>query len=56
MSRQFRQYLPVMKKIERMKDTQRRNFLKECDKALIECFGECAQNVLKQRSAEKTPV
>ena len=47
MSRQIRQYLPLLKRIARMKDAQRRAFLRNCDKELIDCFSECAKNVLK---------
>ena len=47
MSRQIREYMPVLKKITRMKDAHRRDFLQKCDKRIIECISECAKNVLK---------
>jgi len=30
-----------------MKDKARRAYLKHCDKSLLDCFSECAQNILK---------
>jgi len=47
MSRQIRQYLPVLKQIARMRDSARRTYLKNCDRRLIDCISECAKNVLK---------
>ena len=47
MSRRVRQYMPILKKISRMGDVARRRYLKNCDKALMDCFSECAKNVLK---------
>jgi len=43
----MQQFLPMLKKIARMRESQRRKYLKDCDKRLIECFSECARNVLK---------
>jgi len=43
----IREYLPVLKRIVRMKDNARQRFLKKCDKEIIDCFSECAKNVLK---------
>jgi len=43
----MRHYLPILKKITRMGDRARRRYVKNCDKALMDCFGECAKNVLK---------
>jgi len=43
----MRQYLPILKKITRMGDKARRRYVKNCDRALIDCFSECAKNVLK---------
>jgi len=47
MSRQIREYLPILKRIARMRDKARRAYLKNCDKSIIACFSECAQNILK---------
>ena len=47
MSRMIREYLSVLKRIVRMKDNARQSFLKKCDKEIIDCFSECAKNVLK---------
>ena len=43
----MRRYLPILKKITRMGDKARRRYVKNCDKALMDCFSECAKNVLK---------
>jgi len=53
MSRQIRQYLPVLKQIARLRDSARRTYLKNCDRRFIDCISECAKNVLKQRSVER---
>jgi len=47
MSRRIRQYMPILKKITRMGDAARRRYIKNCDKALLDCFSECAKNTLK---------
>jgi len=47
MSQRMRQYLPLLKRITRMSDRVRRRYLKNCDKAIMDCFSECAVNVLK---------
>ena len=47
MSQRMRQYLPLLKRITRMSDKVRRRYLKNCDKAIMDCFSECAVNILK---------
>jgi len=46
MSQRIRRYLPILKKIARMGDRARRHLIQNCDRDLIECFSECAKNVL----------
>jgi len=48
MSRQIRQYLPVLKQIVLMRDSARRTYLKNCDRRLLDCVSECAKNVLNK--------
>jgi len=43
----MRQYLPVLKQLNRLGERAKRQFVKNCDKELIECFSECAKNILK---------
>jgi len=43
----MQQFLPMLKKIARVRESQHRKYLKDCDKRLIECFSECERNVLK---------
>jgi len=41
MSRHLQPYIPILKKITRMRDAKRRAYRKDCDR-----FSECAKNVL----------
>jgi len=47
MSQRMRRYLPILKRITRMNDKARRRYVKNCDRALMDCFSECAKNILK---------
>ena len=46
MSRLLQPYIPILKKITRMREAKGRAYLKECDRNIIECFSECAKNLL----------
>jgi len=46
MSQRIRRFLPILKKITRMGDRARRRLIQNCDRDLIDCFSECAKNVL----------
>jgi len=46
MSRLLQLYIPILKKITRMQEAKRRAYLKDCDRDIIDCFNECAKNVL----------
>jgi len=43
----MRQFMPTLRRIVRMRDNERRAYLKVCDKRIIECFSECARNILQ---------
>lgn len=43
----MRQYMPTLKRITRMSERARRSYVKSCNKELMDCFSECAKNVLK---------
>ena len=43
----MRQYMPMLRRIVRMRENERRAYLKDCDKRIIEYFSECARNILK---------
>jgi len=47
MSRQMRQYMPMPRRIVRMRENERRAYLKYYVKRIIECFSKCARNILK---------
>jgi len=46
MSQRIQRYLPILKKITRMGDRAQRRLIQKCDRDLIDCFSECAKNVL----------
>jgi hypothetical protein len=39
-------YLPVLKRLQRVKLAERRRILEKADSGLIECLAECAHNTL----------
>jgi len=43
----MRQYMPMLRRIVRMRENGRRAYLKDCDKRIIKCFSKCARNILK---------
>jgi len=53
MSRHLQPYIPILKKITRMREAKRRAYLKDCDRDIIDCFSECAKNVLNNNVALK---
>jgi len=38
MSRLLQPYIPILKKITRMREAKRRAYLKDCDRDIIDCF------------------
>jgi len=53
MSRHLQPYIPILKKIMRMQEAKRRAYLKDCNRDIIDCFSECAKNVLSNNVALK---
>ena len=47
MSRRVKKYLPVLKRINKLGDKAKRDFVRKCDREFLECISECAKNVLK---------
>jgi len=45
MSRLLQPYIPILKKITRMREAKRRTYLKNCHRDKIDCFSECDKNV-----------
>jgi len=46
-------YIPILKKITRMREAKPRAYLKDCDRDIIDCFSECAKNVSSNNVALK---
>ena len=47
MSRRVKTFLPVLKRIRKMGDKARRDYVKKCNRGFINCVSECAKNVIK---------
>jgi len=47
MSERVRKYLPVLKRIRRLGEKARREYVRKCDREFIECVSECAKNIIK---------
>jgi len=47
MSARVKKFLPFLKRIRRMADKARREYVKKCDKQFIDCVSECSVNVIK---------
>ena len=43
----MRRYLPVLKRIKRLGDKARREFVRRCDREFLDCVSECAKNIIK---------
>ena len=48
MSALTKRYLPTLKKINRLAEKQKHQMIKNCDRQLVDCFSECAKNILKR--------
>jgi len=46
MSHLLQPYIPILKKIARIKEVKWHAQLKDCERDIIECFSKCAKNVL----------
>jgi len=47
MSRRVQKFLPVLKRIRKMGDRARRQYVQKCDREFLDCVSECAKNVIK---------
>jgi len=47
MSRRVKKYLPVLKRIAKLGDKAKKDFVRKCDKEFLDCVSECAKNVIK---------
>ena len=47
MSERVKKYLSVLKRIRRLGDRAKREYVRKCDKQFVECVSECAKNVIK---------
>jgi len=47
MSNRVRSYLPVLRRIYKVDDKAKRDFVRKCDRGFLDCISECAKNVLK---------
>ncbi|MCP4500443.1 MAG: hypothetical protein GY822_10830 [Deltaproteobacteria bacterium] len=47
MSERTRKYLPVLKRINRLGDKVKRQFIRTADKDFVDCVSECAKNIIK---------
>jgi len=47
MSRRVRKYMPVLKRITKLGEKAKRDYVRKCDKEFLDCISECAKNVIK---------
>jgi len=47
MSRHVKKYLPMLKRIARLGDKAKKDFVRKCDKKFLDCVSECAKKVIK---------
>ena len=47
MSARLRQYASVLKRIRKMSDAAKRQYVRKCDKSFLDCVSECAKNIIK---------
>jgi len=47
MSRRVKKYLPVLKRITKLCDKAKKDFVRKCDKEFLDCVSECAKNIIK---------
>jgi len=47
MSSRIRKYLPVLKRISKLGDEAKWNYIRKLDKGFLDCISECANNVSK---------
>jgi len=47
MSKRVKKYLPVLKRITKLGEKAKRDYVRKCDNEFLDCVSECAKNVLK---------
>jgi len=47
MSKLVRKYLPVLKRINKLGEKAKRDYVRKCDREFLDCISECTSNVLK---------
>jgi hypothetical protein len=47
MSQRVKNYLPTLRRIHRLNEKTRREYVKKCDKGFLDCLSECALNIIK---------
>ena len=47
MSARVKKYLPVLKRIRKIGDRAKRQYVRKCDREFVDCVSECAKNVIK---------
>jgi len=47
MSELTRKYLPVLKRIRKMGNKARKDYIRKCDRKFVDCVSKCAKNVIK---------
>ena len=47
MSRRVKKFLPVLRRIRKMGNKARRDYIKKCNREFMDCVRECAENVIK---------
>ena len=47
MSDRTLKYLPILKRIQRLGEKAKKQFIKKCDNEFIDCVSECTKNVIK---------
>jgi len=50
MSTRVKNYLPTLKRIRKLGEKTRRDYVRKCDNGFIHCVSECAKNVIKNVS------
>jgi len=47
MNDRMRRFLPVLKRINKLGDKAKKQYVKKCNKEFVDCISECAKNVLR---------
>ena len=47
MSERVKRLLPILKRINKLGDKAKRQYVKKCNKEFVDCVSECAKNILR---------